>query len=338
MSCKWWHAASAKTTAGVGVTRGETEAIGAMPGGAVLDAPNLDAPRSESPERKAYLEAKIDQIAPSWLRGFIESPGFSRTDAMTILEAARKNAIEKLAFRDYGTLKELDGAIAAINANTLKHSADVTVMATRIGKEIGVDAFTARLAGMAAGYHDADKDNTNFVYHGKRSADFATQSLREAGLSNDSKEIAAIAQAINEHMVFDSAVVNDPRSFMNTMLMGEVARIGLMTDDAARESALRFLMKDTLQRSEKDLDTVRAFLDQRREAFAKDPKDFASVIGDRFAGKEIAYPQPTSMHSQIVNEAATVSNEDMNDFVSTLRHSQRGTLRDALLDLSLIHI
>ena len=157
------------------------------------------------------------------MRGFIEVAGLSSHRCHDDLGSSKKNAIEKLAFRDYGTLKELDGAIAAINANTLKHSADVTVMATRIGKEIGADAFTARLAGMAAGYHDADKDNTNFVYHGKHSADFASQSLRETGLSNDSKEIAAIAQAINEHMVFDSAVVNDPRSFMNTMLMGEVA-------------------------------------------------------------------------------------------------------------------
>ena len=59
-----------------------------------------------------------------------------------------------------------------------------------------------------------------------------------------------------------------------------------MTDDAARE-ALRFLMKDTLQRSDKDLDTVRAFL-INGVSICQRPERFCLVIGDRFAGKEIA--------------------------------------------------
>lgn len=256
----------------------------------------------------AYIEANISQVNPAWLNGFVESPEFSRKDGERILQAIRQNAVGKLAARRYTSQTGLDQAVAAINANTLKHSAQVMVMATKISRLTGADPQTARRAGLAAGYHDSGKDNTNFVYHHLDSANFAQTSLWDTGLAQTggktmaeaAAEVAAVRQAILEHMPFGDG--SDPGNFMNRALAGEAAGI-VKVDGQAYKKRLRYLMNDALQQDEAAIRRVEAWVDAHADRY--ETKDaLAEAMRQEFGGRELSYPAPSGEAARILHTAA----------------------------------
>ncbi|MCG3212602.1 MAG: hypothetical protein FOGNACKC_06272 [Anaerolineae bacterium] len=268
------------------------------------------ARRSASPAQPGtdYFEANIEPVDPAWLNGFVESPEFSRKDGERILQAIRQNAVGKLAARRYTSQTGLDQAVAAINANTLKHSAQVMVMATKISRLTGADPQTARRAGLAAGYHDSGKDNTNFVYHHLDSANFAQTSLWDTGLAQTggktmaeaAAEVAAVRQAILEHMPFGDG--SDPGNFMNRALAGEAAGI-VKVDGQAYKKRLRYLMNDALQQDEAAIRRVEAWVDAHADRY--ETKDaLAEAMRQEFGGRELSYPAPSGEAARILHTAA----------------------------------
>ncbi len=254
----------------------------------------------------AYFEANIDQVDPTWLKGFVESPEFSRADGQKILQAIRQNAVKKLTDRRYNSQAEIDQAVSAINANTLKHSAQVMVMATKISRLVGADPQTARRAGLAAGYHDSGKDNTNFVYHHLDSANFAQKSLWDTGLVQSgnimvsAEEVASVRQAIMEHMPFGDG--SDPGNFMNRALAAEAAGI-VKVDGPEYKKRLRYLMGQALQQDETAIQRVEAWVEANAGQYqTKDA--LAEAMRQEFGGRELSYPSPTSEEARILHTAA----------------------------------
>jgi len=255
-----------------------------------------------------YFEANLERVKPAWLTGFVESPGFNRADGQRILEAIRQNAVNKLAHRHYHSTAEIDQAVAAINANTLRHSAQVMVMATKIARLTGADPQTTRLAGLAAGYHDSGKDSTNFVYHHLDSADFAQKSLWDSGLARAggkttaeaAAEVAAVRQAIMEHMPFGDG--RDPGNFMNRALAAEAAGI-IKVDGAGYRKRLRYLMGKALQQPEAAISRVEKWVEAN--GFRYETKDaLGEALRQEFGGRELSYPTPTSEAARILHTAA----------------------------------
>jgi hypothetical protein len=275
---------------------------------AALQGQTTRRPSSSARPGTDYFEANLDRVDPAWLNGFVESPGFSREDGQRILEAIRQNAVSKLANRRYRSTAEIDQAVTALNANTLRHSAQVMVMATKIARLTGADPQTARLAGLAAGYHDSGKDNTNFVYHHLDSANLAQTSLWDTGLAQAggrtmgaaAAEVAAVRQAIMEHMPFGDG--QDPGNFMNRALVGEAAGI-VKVDGPAYRQRLRYLMGKALQQDEAAIRRVETWIDAHAGRY--ETKDaLAEALRQEFGGRELSYPAPTGEAARILHTAA----------------------------------
>ena len=255
----------------------------------------------------AYFDANISRIDPAWLDGLMESPSFARDDGLKILEAIRANAIAKLSGRAYDSTESLDDTIRACNVVTLRHSGQVMVMASKVARLINASPQTARVAAIAAGFHDGDKDNTNFTRHHLDSAEFATWALHEAGLSDDEKETMAVRQAIMEHMPFGNGA--DPDNFMNRALVSEAATL-VMTSPGDYKPRLRNLMSEALQKTPAAIAKVEGWLDAHaREYPMKD--DLVKAMSKEFGGRELSYPQPSSDAAQILATAAISSGEHL---------------------------
>lgn len=74
---------------------------------------------------RGYFERNIDLVNSGWLDGFWPTPGFSREDRQKVIGAIRANAIYKLSERACPSSETLNRAVAAINFNTVRHSAQV---------------------------------------------------------------------------------------------------------------------------------------------------------------------------------------------------------------------
>jgi len=190
----------------------------------------------------------------------------------------------------------------------------VLVMATKIAQLVDAAPDVTRRAGLAAGAvgynaHDGDKDDTNFVYHHLDSANFAAQALRDAGLSDDAEEIAAVRQAILEHMQFGDG--SDKQNFMNRALVNEAAAIVAAGCSAATPdygARLRYLMREALQKDDAAIGRVEAWLDANRQHYPTQAA-LADALADEFGGRELSYPRPSSEEARILSAAAIATGE-----------------------------
>ena len=253
---------------------------------------------------RAQVEREIEPVDARWLEAMRETENFRRADALKILEAIRARAVEKLAGREYASADEWAKETAAINASTLKHSAQVLVLATKIAALVGADENVARLASLAAAYHDGDKDKRNFITHGLDSANFAAESLRGDGLATDTTEIAAVRQAIIEHMAFGDG--DDPENFMNKALCGEVAALAL----ANRPDRIDYLMREALQKDDESRERVLSWI---RQQPAQTQTQMTESLKREFGGRELAFPKPSSDAARILASAAAGTGEHLDE-------------------------
>ena len=254
---------------------------------------------------QTQVEREIEPVDARWLTAMRETENFRRADGLKILDAIRARAVEKLAGREYASADEWAKETAAINASTLKHSAQVLVLATKIAAIVGADEDTARRAALAAAYHDSDKDKRNFITHGLDSANFAAESLYDDGLTTDATEIAAVRQAIIEHMAFGDG--DDPENFMNKALCGEVATLAL----ANRSDRIDYLMREALQKDEATTGRVLDWI--KSNANGKNREQLSDALRNEFGGRELAFPKPSSEAARILASAAAGTGEHLDE-------------------------